>query len=377
LLFHQLINWKEMTYLWTRLQRFLYPSEVAKEDSPLRFGVLGAAKITPYALINTVRQLPNAVVVSVAARDHERAKAFATKYGIPTTHVTYDEVIHDDNVDAVYIPLPNGLHYEWAAKAIRAKKHVLLEKPATSNAQQAAHLAQLAAEHGVHLMEAFHWQFHPAAQKVIQLVQSGRVGTVQEIHTRFVIPAVAMPRTDIRFDYALAGGAMMDAGSYAVNATRVMGRAALGAFVEPVVVDKAEAVVVMENIDDTIRGEYVLHSQLDPTRSIKVSMEASLQGGLCESGMPTITIIGDQGTLVFKNFIGPFVYHYITVNNETIYEYGDGGSTFMYMVKQFVNKCQGKETTWWVDNEDTVGNMALMDAIYIKAGMTPRPGKVD
>src|SRR5512144_341678 len=98
-------------------------------SSPLRIGVLGAAKITPMALLRPARAVREAAVVAVAARDEQRARRFAAKHGIARVHPTYDALLADPEIDAVYNPLPNGLHCEWTIKALQAGKHVLCEKP--------------------------------------------------------------------------------------------------------------------------------------------------------------------------------------------------------------------------------------------------------
>ena len=107
-----------------------------KTSSPVRFGILSAANINPIALLQPVQTHPDAVVVSIAARDINKARAQAAKYSIPEAYGSYDELLETSDVDAIYIPLPNGLHAEWAIKSMKAGKHVLIEKPIASNADQ-------------------------------------------------------------------------------------------------------------------------------------------------------------------------------------------------------------------------------------------------
>jgi predicted dehydrogenase len=125
---------------------------------PLRFGILGAANIAPPALINPAISHPEAEVYAVAARDPQRAQAYARKHGIPKVHTSYDALIHDPEIDAVYNPLPNGLHYEWTMKALEAGKHVLLEKPAANTAEETKQMFELAERKGLVLLEAFHYR---------------------------------------------------------------------------------------------------------------------------------------------------------------------------------------------------------------------------
>src|SRR5205823_14173805 len=127
----------------------------------LRFGVLGAARIAPLAIVKPARQVDGVVVSAIAARDPERAKEFASKHGIPKVHTSYDALVDDPDIDAVYIPLPNGLHAQWTLRAIAAGKHVLCEKPFTANAAEAEQVADAAEASDVVVMEAFHYRYHP------------------------------------------------------------------------------------------------------------------------------------------------------------------------------------------------------------------------
>src|SRR5882672_9684205 len=134
--------------------------------SPLRIGVLGAARIVPAALIRPARKVSGVTVAAVAARDADRARAFANRHGIPATQPDYRALIEDPALDAIYVPLPNGLHAEWTLAALAAGKHVLCEKPLTSNADQAGQVATAAAGSGLVVMEAFHYRYHPLIARV-------------------------------------------------------------------------------------------------------------------------------------------------------------------------------------------------------------------
>ena len=115
------------------------------DDVRLKIGVLGAARIAPMALIRPARAVPEARVVAVAARDPARARAFAQRHGILRVHESYDALVQDPELEAVYIPLPNSLHAEWSIRALRAGKHVLCEKPLASNAEEARQMSAVAA----------------------------------------------------------------------------------------------------------------------------------------------------------------------------------------------------------------------------------------
>ena len=161
------------------------------------------------------------VVAAVAARDGARARAFAAKNGIARVHDSYEALIADPDLDAIYNPLPNGLHGKWTRAAIDAGKHVLCEKPFTANAAEAREIAGLAAQSDRIVMEAFHYRYHPLALRIEQIVASGALGKLKRIETALCFP---LPRfSDIRYSYPLAGGALMDAGCYAVHMARTFG----------------------------------------------------------------------------------------------------------------------------------------------------------
>ena len=129
--------------------------------NPLRFGTLGAARITPGGLTGPAADNPDAVVVAIAARDRSHAEAFAAQHGIETVYDSYDQVILDPTLDATYNPLPISHHHEYTIKALRAGKHVLCEKSFALNATEAEEMAAVARETGLVLIEGFHTRFHP------------------------------------------------------------------------------------------------------------------------------------------------------------------------------------------------------------------------
>src|SRR3954470_6462364 len=140
----------------------------------MRIGVLGAARIAPLALLRPAARVDGVEVAAIAARDHARAAAMATKFGVPKAYGSYAEVLDDPDIDAVYVPLPNGLHAEWTTRAIEAGKHVLCEKPFTANATEAEAVAESAAGSGRVVMEAFHYRYHPMARRIEQLLHEER-----------------------------------------------------------------------------------------------------------------------------------------------------------------------------------------------------------
>src|SRR5258706_4062943 len=212
---------------------------------PLQIGVLGAAKIAPMALIRPAREVPEVNIAAVAARDPARAEQFAAKHGIARAHASYDALLADDAIDAIYNPLPNGLHAEWSIRALEAGKHVLCEKPIAANAAEAAQMAAAAERAGRVRVEEFHWRYHPLAARMREVVQT-ELGEVRHLEASFCFP-LPFPN-DIRYSWELAGGAMMDAGCYAVNMVRWLAGA------EPEVVS-AEARLARPQVDRYMSAE--------------------------------------------------------------------------------------------------------------------------
>ena len=192
---------------------------------PLRLGVLGCANIARQ-FIAAVRQSPAVKVVAVASRDAATAAAFAAANQVQRHHGSYQALLDDPGVDAIYLPLPNSLHAEWAMRAARAGKHVLCEKPLSVGAQQARTMFATARQHGVMLLEAYPWWFQPQTRDLVALLapESG-LGPVQSVQASFGF-TMSQPAGNIRLAPDLGGGALLDAGSYTVSLVRlVMGSA--------------------------------------------------------------------------------------------------------------------------------------------------------
>lgn len=201
----------------TLLQQYLYSSahKVSnKSDKPLRMGVLSTAMINPAALLDPSLTHPEVILYGIASRDAAAAQRYAQKYHFQRSYGSYQALLDDAAVDAVYISLPNGMHAEWARQALQAGKHVLLEKPFTANVDEARELVELAVRKDVVLEEAFHWQFHPAAHVVESLIKSERYGKVVGTHARMTTPRGSIPKNDIRWQYELGGGALMGMASF-------------------------------------------------------------------------------------------------------------------------------------------------------------------
>ncbi|MGE2692141.1 Gfo/Idh/MocA family protein [Mycolicibacterium pulveris] len=322
----------------------------------LRIGVLGAAQITPAALISPAKDNPEVVVAAVAARDVSRAEAFAAKYGIAGVHGSYEALIADPDVDAVYNPLPNSLHGKWTRTALEAGKHVLCEKPFTANAAEAREIARLAATTDRVVMEAFHYRYHPFARRAEEIIASGELGTLRRVEVAFCFP---LPRfSNIRYNYALAGGATMDAGCYAVHMLRTFGGST------PEVIS-AQAKLRDPLVDRAMTAE--LHFPEGHIGWLRCSMWST------DLLRISVKVVGDRGELRVINPVLPHVFHRFSVRSDgrNRVERFPRRPTYAYQLDAFaaaVLRGEPVRTT----PEDAVMNMTVIDSIYRAAGLPVR-----
>jgi len=194
----------------------------------LRWGVMSTAKIAREKVIPGIRSARNAELVAIASRQPDSARRVADDLAIPTAHGSYEDMLADDSIDAVYIPLPNHMHLEWTERAARAGKHVLCEKPLGLDAAEARRMHDTCAAEDVVLLEAFMYRFHPQWQAVFDLVRSGRIGELRSVQSWFSY--FNDDPTNIRNVAAWGGGALMDIGCYCIHLSRsLFGREPLGA----------------------------------------------------------------------------------------------------------------------------------------------------
>jgi predicted dehydrogenase len=329
-------------------------------STPVTFGVLGAARIAPAALIRPAARAPHASVGVVAARSRDRASAFAGKYGVPRVAADYGAVLDDPEVDAVYIPLPNGLHAEWTLAALEAGKHVLCEKPFTANADEAAAVAMAAdrarRDHGLVVMEAFHYRYHPLAQRMRDIVDSGELGTLRHIEAWLCAPI--LKTGDIRYRYDLAGGATMDMGAYVVHWARLL------AGEEPTVA-AAMPILHSPDIDRAMTAELAFPS--GTTATLHCSMRSTSILHL------SLRAIGDDGELRVLNPIAPQYGSWLSVRSGGALrvELPSRRPTYAYQLDAFCDAVlhDGPVLT---PPDDSVATMTVIDAVYRAANMRPR-----
>jgi predicted dehydrogenase len=203
----------------------------------LRWGILGVAAINNRILPSFLRA-GNAELRAIASRSLPKAQAAAKAAGIPIAYGSYEALLDDPNINAVYNPLPNTLHAEWTRKAAERGKHVWCEKPLCPTAAEAQALVDFCKTKGVKLMDGFMWPHHPRTRKLREFLDSGGIGQVRRVSGTFTFPMQALDPNNIRLKPELAGGSLLDVGCYPVYGIRW----ALGA--EPV---KAYATATYHN----------------------------------------------------------------------------------------------------------------------------------
>jgi len=187
--------------------------------SPLRFGILGTARIAR-SFVQGLRPSRRVIVSAVASRDSDKARAFAKDLEIARHFGSYEALLADPDIDAVYVPLPNSLHAEWSIAAVRAGKHVLCEKPLAATAGEARAMFDAARRHGVHLVEGYPYRAQPQTLKLRELLGGGIIGDVRLIQATFGFTLGA--GDNIRLDPRLGGGALMDVGVYPVSLAQMI-----------------------------------------------------------------------------------------------------------------------------------------------------------
>ncbi len=186
----------------------------------MKIGILGCANFAVRRVIPTLRALPEYKVVAVASRSDEKARRVGEQFdceGIPG----YEQLLQRKDIEAIYIPLPTGMHHEWVKKALQCDKHVLVEKSAGCTLEEVTDMVDLAKERRLCLQENFQFQFHSQHAFVKKLVENGDIGEIRCFRSSFGFPPFE-DATNIRYQKALGGGALLDAGAYVLKATQFM-----------------------------------------------------------------------------------------------------------------------------------------------------------
>jgi predicted dehydrogenase len=247
----------------------------------IRWGILSTARIGLTRFIPGAQQARNSTVVAIASRDAARAAEAAAQLGIPKAHGSYEALLADPEVDAIYNPLPNSLHAEWTLNAAAAGKAVLCEKPLARDAAEAAEVVAGCKERGVLLMEAFMYRFHPQHAHVRSLIEGGAIGELTGVRTGFTFHMHPIDPNNVRLRADVAGGSLMDVGCYAVNAARML-------FGE-------EPIAAVATYD--LRPEFRVDFALSGTLEFSGHRYATLDCGFRGTGQGWYLVVGSTGTI--------------------------------------------------------------------------------
>jgi D-xylose 1-dehydrogenase (NADP+, D-xylono-1,5-lactone-forming) len=187
----------------------------------IRWGVLGCAGIAKRSVIPGIQQSETGEVTAIASRGIDKAKLTAEELNIPKAYGSYEELLADPEIEAVYIPLPNHLHKEWTIKAAEAGKHVLCEKPLAINASEAQEMVAACEKAGVVFAEAFMYRYHPRYEVIRDMIKSGEIGELRGIHATFTFNN-AKDKGNVRYKQEWGGGSLYDVGVYPISAARML-----------------------------------------------------------------------------------------------------------------------------------------------------------
>ncbi len=312
----------------------------------LRWGVLGVAGIALRAVIPAIQRSASGRLLAIASRTREKAAEAAGRLGIPRAYESYEAMLADPEVEAVYIPLPNSMHREWTLRCAEAGKHVLCEKPMALRAADAEEMIAACRGRGVALMEAFMYRFHPRTSRVAELAEQSELGEVRLVRASFTF-RVRSPE-NIRLDPGLGGGGLYDVGCYCVNVSRML----LG---EPTTVF-AFGGIGASGVDEVLGA--VLRFEGD-----RVAM---IDCGLALSRRQEVEVVGEEGRLVV-----PVAFLPSDASTE-IHVYQDqrhsvltvpGVDQYQVMVDQFAEVARGVAPPL-LPPEDAVSNLRVIEALY-------------
>ncbi len=319
-----------------------------------RWGVLGTARITSSFLGGVARSAEAGEVVAVASRDVARGRAFAEAHGVADVAASYDALLARDDIDFVYVPLPNRLHAEWVVRALDAGKHVLCEKPLAMTAAEALLVADAAARAGRHVAEAFMYRHHPQWAALRRVIDGGRLGSIVALESHFTFPLD--PGDLTAGSAALGGGALRDVGCYCVHFSRMVADAEVA---------RVSAMARGADVDTTIVGTLEMTS--GALASFEASIEQDERRGARVTGTAATAVVerpwlpGD-GPASIRIEQGGEVVDRVTV---------EGANNHQLQVEAFVRAAEGREAPEW-PIADALANARVIDALFeaVRTGRT-------
>jgi predicted dehydrogenase len=324
---------------------------VPNTGQKVRWGILGVAKINE-RLIPAFKRAAHAELVAIASRSLDRARQAADADRIPRYFGSYEALLEDRAIDAVYIPLPNSLHAEWTMKSAERGKHVLCEKPLASDAVEAQRCVDFCYRHGVRLMEGFMWPHHPRTAKLRRFLDSGAIGEIRRITSSFTFQLDLNPE-NIRLQSGLAGGSVMDVGCYPIFGARW----------------------VMQSEPTRVYAHAELHQDVD----LRMDGVLGFPGGRaalfdCGFTLPfrgDMEIVGRTGVVRVPDMWLPptrAVFQVLRDNRLTEEHVVEGEDQIVHMIQNFSRAVlAGSET--WPEPDQGVATMKVLDALRQSARM--------
>ncbi len=320
----------------------------------VRWGIISTARIAESAFIPAVRQTKRGRVVAVASRDRAKAEAFARKHDIPATFGDYGSMLASGDIDAVYNPLPNTLHAEWAIAAAEQGKHVFCEKPLAVSPAQAQQMIDACRQAGVLLVEAFVFLSHPQTLKLRQLLDEGVIGQLIQAQAHMTFP-LARPTSNIRLDKEFGGGSLFDTGGYPITFARF----AFGH--EPLAVQAATR----------IDPDYGVDSRAGILLTFSDERFATLQTGLDAMGGQGAVLFGERGWIEIPQPYHPRAGSRVTVHareGAETFDFDIGVVPFTPAVERF-HDCILDGVAPPVSPENAIGTLRVIDAV-LESGRT-------
>lgn len=329
---------------------------------PVRFGIVSTAKIARDWVIPAMKAVSECEVVAISSRDASRVARVASKFDISRQHMSLAELLNDDEVEAVYIPTPNNRHVEDAIAAARAGKHVLCEKPLALNAAEALRLAEVQAETGVEISEAFMVRYHPRWLAAREIIRSGRLGRVTQIHATYSV--INDNPQDIRFQPELGGGALGDVGVYPITAARFLFEA------EPIAATATFETLAPDGVDVAVAGLI----EFPNNRNLLFS------GALLQAWAHWIMVIGTDGWMEIPIAVWPSAQQETIIKlrrRNDIYDQDveiirfPPVNQYEEEVREFARTVRGEIKQQW-PIKDAVAGMCVLDAIRKSAAEKTR-----
>ncbi|MBS3765503.1 Gfo/Idh/MocA family oxidoreductase [Candidatus Bipolaricaulota bacterium] len=316
-----------------------------------KWGILGTAKIAREALVPGIRDANNSELAGIASRSKGSAEKFAERFDVPNSYGSYEELLEDEKIDFVYIPLPNHLHGKWSREAARHGKHVLCEKPLGATAEEVEKTFEVAERQGVTLMEGFMYRFHPQVRKVKELLKKGEIGEPRLFRGAHSFSLITRDREDdIRWKEEMDGGSLMDLGTYSVNTVRYL-------------FDEEPNRVFAR---DTKHPNHSAEAETQAILEFPGSRSATIDSSFLLDHRANYELVSEAGKIQAFNTYAPGLRKETKIEvkkrNVTEKEILKGVNEYALEVEGLVNSVK-EGTSPLVDSEDSINNAKVLEAI--------------